>query len=399
MLNSLTLNNFQSHSSTRLDFSPGINSIIGASDSGKSAILRSLYWLISNRPSGDAFVSHWARDKKGNQNQSCAVVLDVDGAVITRERRTDFNGYHLSGEKTPFEAVRTDVPEKVAKALNITEINIQKQLDSPFLLSSTSGEVAKFLNQLVNLDTIDTAFTVAASKKKAAKQKLEAANDRAAQIDSELTRLDWVPGVGELIKQADKQNTALLGAQERTFALRASIGQVALLRASIQDCAVLVSLVPLVERCRGLNTAISTGWKDITQANKTITAYSEYSQIVKSCAKYTDLSGTVIKARQVGEAVKQSKKLVELLNKTVEGYTINRKIVRGLAQVAEITENGELKQVEANFTILQEKKTAVQKLKNDIEAYNNLRTLFENSENNLAELKKQRPAICPYCGK
>ena len=66
MISGLLLKNFQSHKKTILHFHPGVNAIIGKSNSGKTAILRALYWIIYNRPSGISFVSFWNRDKKGN---------------------------------------------------------------------------------------------------------------------------------------------------------------------------------------------------------------------------------------------------------------------------------------------------------------------------------------------
>ncbi|MCK9524299.1 MAG: AAA family ATPase, partial [Limnochordia bacterium] len=39
MIEKLTLKNFQSHKHSELEFAPGLNAIIGQSDSGKSALL------------------------------------------------------------------------------------------------------------------------------------------------------------------------------------------------------------------------------------------------------------------------------------------------------------------------------------------------------------------------
>ena len=68
MIRKLNIQNIQSHKNTELEFSPGINAIVGSSNNGKSAILRALYWVRYNRPLGiDNLLSHWACDIKGNQ--------------------------------------------------------------------------------------------------------------------------------------------------------------------------------------------------------------------------------------------------------------------------------------------------------------------------------------------
>ena len=59
MIQSLQINNFQSHKYSVMELHKGVNVIIGPSDSGKTTILRALRWLVWNRPSGDAFRSDW----------------------------------------------------------------------------------------------------------------------------------------------------------------------------------------------------------------------------------------------------------------------------------------------------------------------------------------------------
>ena len=59
MIQSLALKNFQSHKDTLIKFDPGVNVIVGSTDSGKSAIIRALRWLVWNRPIGDKMRSNW----------------------------------------------------------------------------------------------------------------------------------------------------------------------------------------------------------------------------------------------------------------------------------------------------------------------------------------------------
>ena len=46
----ITLENFQSHKHTEMEFGPELNVIVGPSDSGKSAIIRALKWVMYNEP-------------------------------------------------------------------------------------------------------------------------------------------------------------------------------------------------------------------------------------------------------------------------------------------------------------------------------------------------------------
>lgn len=147
MIRSITIQNFQSHRQSHLVFDPAVNVLTGSSDSGKTAILRALRWLLFNRPQGDQFRSTWGG------TTTVSVTLD-DGTTVDRWRHNYENAYRL-GTQTHFEAMRGDVPQEVAEALNMSDINIQAQHDAPFLLTATPGEVAQFFNRVAHLDVID----------------------------------------------------------------------------------------------------------------------------------------------------------------------------------------------------------------------------------------------------
>lgn len=144
MLKSISLLNFQSHKDSTLHFSEGVNVIVGASDSGKTAIIRALRWLMTNKPSGDAFRSTWGGKTK--------VELFTDDAHIVRSR--DAENEYILGD-IHFKAFSTDVPKEITDALNFSDLNLQSQLDQPFLLSLSPGETASFFNRVAHLESID----------------------------------------------------------------------------------------------------------------------------------------------------------------------------------------------------------------------------------------------------
>ena len=148
MLKSMHLSNFQSHKQSTLEFDPGVNVIIGPSDSGKTAIIRALRWLVWNRPSGDAFRSTWGGDTKAS--------ILIENCLIGRGKGKQ-EEYFL--EDTNFKAFGKEVPEEITKTLNLNDVNLQSQLDSPFLLSNSPGEVAKHFNRVAHLDQIDEGLS------------------------------------------------------------------------------------------------------------------------------------------------------------------------------------------------------------------------------------------------
>jgi DNA repair exonuclease SbcCD ATPase subunit len=153
MIQKLNIRNFQSHKDSALEFHPGVNVIVGRSDSGKTAILRALRWLIWNRPGGDDFRSDWG----GNT----VVKLTVDDRELMRGKAKE-NVYSIEqpgGGHKMLMAFGKDVPEEIQKALNIDETNLQKQFDAPFLLTLSPGAVAGHFNKIAHLDQIDSSVS------------------------------------------------------------------------------------------------------------------------------------------------------------------------------------------------------------------------------------------------
>jgi exonuclease SbcC len=145
-IRSIHIGNFQSHKKSELDFHEGVNVIVGSSDSGKSAILRALRWVLQNRPTGESFRSNW-----GGQTD---VTLVIDkGMEVVRLRNDTTNGYRLG--TSGFDAIKTEVPQEIQQVLNMDDTNCQWQHDPPFLLTKTAGEVAAFFNRIARLDQID----------------------------------------------------------------------------------------------------------------------------------------------------------------------------------------------------------------------------------------------------
>lgn len=154
MIQHLQINNFQSHKDSELNLHPGVNVVVGPSDSGKTAIIRALRWLVWNRPTGDAFRSTWG----GN---TIVRMLLEEGQVIVRNKDGKENVYSIDGKFLA--AFGSGVPDEVVELLNLDESNLQQQLDSPFLISESPGAVASYFNRIAHLDQIDIGLKNAQS--------------------------------------------------------------------------------------------------------------------------------------------------------------------------------------------------------------------------------------------
>lgn len=182
MIEHLTIRNFQAIRSRRIDFDPHVTTLVGMSDSGKTSILRSLYWLTLNDPAGTAFMS-W-----GEENTR--VALGVDGHEIVRKVGKAGNIYLLDGEE--YRAFGTGkVPDDISRIVNVDTGNFQMQEDSRFWLSETPGLVARELNQIVNLEVIDNALEKAGRTIRQTIAVVEITEGRIAKAQKAAEDLAW----------------------------------------------------------------------------------------------------------------------------------------------------------------------------------------------------------------
>ncbi len=192
MIKRLNISNFQSHKNSELEFDEGINIIIGQSDSGKSAILRALRWVVDNTPSGDSFRSTWGGNTK------VELSLDED-KVVGRSKTKTTNQYDI--KNAILTSFNQGVPEEIKSILNFSSLNLQSQFDSPFLLAMSGGEVARYLNKIVHLDKIDLSLSNIGKtlrKEQTDLKYTEKEYDTAKEKEKEF---DWIDGAeGCLVK-------------------------------------------------------------------------------------------------------------------------------------------------------------------------------------------------------
>lgn len=212
MIKQITIQNFQVHSKLRIDPETGITSIIGSSDTGKSSIVRALAWVAFNHPPGLACI----RDG----SEGCSVSIQVDGHVVKKRRSKRINHYEVDGKK--LEAIRKgEVPEEVTKLLGLDRLNFQFQHDSPLWLSSSAGQVAKDLNEIVSLDLIDRVLTRINKQARTAATELNISENRLEKAVQDLNELEWIKEADgeysqieeyeESIERVDAQHIQLLG--------------------------------------------------------------------------------------------------------------------------------------------------------------------------------------------
>ena len=193
MLKRLVVKNFQSHKDTKLEFSSGLNVIQGQSQAGKTAIIRAFELLRTYRPLGYRF---------HNSSSKGPVKVEIEtgeGKTIVLEKNKTVGKYIVPGDD--FSHVGTTVPPKVTALLNMSDINIQKQLDPYFLLTDSPGQVAKVFNELMGLSVLDPAVSELTSRINSTNREIEEKKNSLLEKTEQLKRLGYLDEVEEIVNQ------------------------------------------------------------------------------------------------------------------------------------------------------------------------------------------------------
>jgi len=176
-IRTLKIENFQCHKNTELNFHPYFNSIVGTGNSGKSAIIRALSFIL---------FGEWDSSWINHDATKCRISLKTDtGIEVIREKGQKLNKYIVripDKKEQTYENFGIGVPEEIEKVLGISKakvtdkdeltLNISSQLDQLFLLSNPGSYKAKVLGKLSKAHYLDYALReINKDKKKLSSEK------------------------------------------------------------------------------------------------------------------------------------------------------------------------------------------------------------------------------------
>lgn len=198
MIESVSIRNFQKHEQFELEFDK-ITTLYGPSDRGKSAIVRALRWLCFNKPQGNSYIRDGC--------ESAEVILQVDGHRLSRQRGATNNLYRL--DEREYSAFGNQVPVDIERLLNLSEDSFQLQHDPAYWLTLSSGQVAKELNKVINLELIDKCQSNISSELRKAKTTVEVTKTRLGEAEKEVEALNWVREANESFQIIEEKSEVI----------------------------------------------------------------------------------------------------------------------------------------------------------------------------------------------
>lgn len=228
-ITALLIENFQSHVLSDFRFGPGLNVILGQSDTGKSAAIRALRWALYNEPRGTDYVRHGA--------SVCRVQITFsDGVEIVREvHQTARTPRHKYLVRTPGEAERifegfgADVPPDVSRAHGMPQVfldkdrgvtlNLGSQLEGPFLLSDTGSNRARAIGRILGVHVVDAAIRASSRDLKAISREQGRLEKDVEEYDQQLSEFAELNQQEEALAQAESSLNRAAEAARRSESL------------------------------------------------------------------------------------------------------------------------------------------------------------------------------------
>jgi exonuclease SbcC len=217
MIESLTLTHFQCHEFRKFNLGK-VTILVGDNDAGKSAVLRALRWAALNEWEGEAdqFIT-WGKN-------SAAVSIVIDGHQIDRMKGGPTNTYFLDGVEFP--NFGRQVPQAIAKYVNLSPANFQEQQDPAYWLMLSSPDAAAALNEIFSLTAIDTTMSNMASELRQARSKVSICEERLEAAKKARAELDWTVEANAQLKEIETLFGEITANGEEQESLQATLDKI-----------------------------------------------------------------------------------------------------------------------------------------------------------------------------
>ena len=317
MFKSLGIQNFQGHQNTFVEFSRGLNVIAGSSDSGKSAILRSILWVIKNRPLGDA-VKNWKSGKKDSVVVELVMENPANGQEesIIKEKTPKTVFYTLSNQPEPLSVIGRDVPKEVIDMVNFSELNFRGQHE-PYLLAITPGALAKMINDLVGLSVIDVSFKNLNSQSTRLKSSCESIVKTIEEKDQGIQALYYLPAMESDIKNIETlQSKLTINTQKQSELSKIIADVIAIQEEALHNNTILVlggkanDIQSLVTTYQSQTQKIDTLRQNIEGIISTQTLAKENNKLLQMRIPAKEISDLIGEAQTGAQALVDLKSLV-----------------------------------------------------------------------------------------
>lgn len=198
MIKRITLKNFESHEDSTIEFSDGLNLIIGQSNQGKSSIVRALAMVVANR---------FDHDSVRTGTEYCSVKVETEKGSVTTERGENTNHWIVETPKyrKEYRNIGLSVPPEVLEILGMGERvrgeikelpNIMFQLEKHYMLSEIDGKkttanaIARMMDEAIGIGGMEELIKDIATDFASKKKELSSKNILISELRSRILDID-----------------------------------------------------------------------------------------------------------------------------------------------------------------------------------------------------------------
>ena len=330
MIKAIELTNFESHKHSEFVFSPYINIITGQSNHGKSSVIRGLYWVKDNKPSGNSMVSFWNRDAKGLPKDRTSVEITADSSIISREKGKDFNGYRIKSKEgiKKLEAVGQNVPEEVTERLNLSDTNIQYQFDRPFLLDESSAEVARIFNRVVHLDSIDKVQAKAEQLRKQTNSEIAQAKESVKVLNTQIESLQWIDEAEKLVTEYEAVEQEITDIKNTYNSLTTLFLEYNKQKRVLERWEKLKAVKDTVYEIDNLSDTIAAVTAEYRKLKSLYSDRNRLYETLQTSEKIAAQASTIEEIEKLGSDIKNLTKEKQLLNSLLNSMISNKNTIK-----------------------------------------------------------------------
>lgn len=145
MIKKIQLKNFESHEDSSVEFTDGLNLLIGQSNQGKSSIIRGLALVVANQ---------FDKEQVRTGCDFCEITVETDKGYVKAQRGDSVNKWEtckIGEEPKQYKNIGSEVPPETMEILGMGEVmhgdiselpNIMFQHEKHYMLSEVNGKKA-----------------------------------------------------------------------------------------------------------------------------------------------------------------------------------------------------------------------------------------------------------------
>lgn len=206
-IKTIVLENFQSYKKQTINLLPGLNLVLGSSDSGKSAILRAISFVLYNYPRNNTIIHNGATE--------CKVTLEFsDGTKVARIKgaRNAYIAVDKNGKKYSLDKIDKSIPDEIKALLNHPPeddfngfISYADQFSKMFLVDLSPSDLPRSLSSLTGIEMLEESAKQLMQNYKAIEKQAKVDEKDYGKLISEYDQYSFVDEYDLMISAIKKQ--------------------------------------------------------------------------------------------------------------------------------------------------------------------------------------------------